>query len=119
MRALEAEELANFYFQSFNPLPTAERQALFIQELRRALKHKENDWQKILSYPFLVENRDYLKIGSVFTQTLFIEEYPSQIELLVLSALIDGQDSLDLSFQLRSVDKRLALDQLAKKINRT
>ena len=116
VRPLSLEELANFYFQSFNPFSSLERQTLFRQDLNQALKQKENDWSKIVSYPFLTEEKDYLKIGPTFAQTLFIEEYPDQIELLVLSALIDGQQSLDLSYQLRPVANRLALSQLAKKV---
>jgi conjugal transfer ATP-binding protein TraC len=58
----------------------------------------------------------YLKIGSVYSQTLFVAGYPRFVAANWLSPLINFNHSLDISMHIYPVDGKTVMDDLRRKI---
>jgi len=58
----------------------------------------------------------FLKLGSVYTQTLFIAGYPRFVSANWLSPLINFNHSLDISMHIFPVDGKSIMDDLRRKI---
>lgn len=112
---LSQSSVAKLYFKALNPRVKQCETPDFELPSDQAM-NESIDWPQILTYDSLREERSYLKIDGIYLQTLVVEGYPAQIDLASLSNLVNYQDDIDISYQLRPIDGVLALEKLNRKI---
>lgn len=72
--------------------------------------------QDIIAPEAIEVDFNYLKIGNLFTQTLFVAGYPRFVSANWLSPLINFNHSLDISMHIIPVDGKSIMDDLRRKI---
>ncbi|MDE1970747.1 MAG: ATP-binding protein [Patescibacteria group bacterium] len=72
--------------------------------------------QDLLAPPGIEATNDYLKIGSLYTKTLFLFSYPNVLSSGWFSSVINIEKSFDIAIYLDPMDTATALKNLRKKV---
>lgn len=72
--------------------------------------------QDLLAPPGIEVSNDYLKIGNLYTKTLFLFSYPSVLSSGWFSPVVNLDKSFDIAMYLDPIDTATALKNLRKKV---
>lgn len=86
------------------------------EELKDQLTQGLVSIQDVIAPEAIEVDFNYLKIGSTYTQTLFVAGYPRFVSANWLSPLINFNHSLDISMFVYPVDGKTIMDDLRRKI---
>ncbi len=86
------------------------------RQVMQALAKGVVDLQDVIAPPAIEEDFNYLKIGGVYAQVLFVSGYPRYVSSNWLIPLINFQHTIDVSMHIQPVEGRAVLDDLRRKI---